>query len=80
MSIQQPPSAPLPWGSVTDVQSLAASPAAAASTVSSIFGARAASIAAWCAIYARQDGDEPGYQLWLAAFKQLKASNLNART
>lgn len=80
MSGTQSPSTPLPWGSVTDVKNLEASPALAAKTVSRIFGERAASIAAWCAIYARQDGDERGYQLWLSTFKHLKTSDLNAQS
>lgn len=80
MSDPQPISTPLPWGSVTDVKNPEANPLLAATAVSRIFGERAASIAAWCAVYARQDGDEPGYQLWLSAFKQLRASDLNVRS
>ncbi|MDB5614958.1 MAG: hypothetical protein JWQ22_2611 [Devosia sp.] len=80
MSGTHSPSAPLPWGSLTDVKNLEACPVAAASTVSSIFGPRAASIAAWCAVYARQDGDERGYQLWLSVFQQLKTFERTVRS
>ena len=80
MSGKHPPSTPLPWGSVTDVKNLEASPALAAKTVSRIFGERAASIAAWCAVYARQDGDERGYQLWLSVFQQLKTFERTVRS
>ncbi len=80
MSDMQPPPPSLPWGSITDATSLAACPATAVSTLFSIFGPRATSIAAWCAIHARQDSDEAGYRLWLGAFKQLKASEFSVRS
>lgn len=80
MSDTQSQSKSLIWGSVTDVKRLEANSAVAAKTVASIFGKRAASIAAWCAVHARQDGDELGYQHWLLAFKHLIASDLNVRS
>lgn len=73
MSDTQALSAPLLWGSVVDVKNLEVSPILAANTLYRIFGARAVIIVAWCAIQARQDGDEPSYRLWLSAFKDLKA-------
>lgn len=80
MSDTQSQSKPLIWGSVTDVKKLEANSVVAAKTVASIFGESSASIAAWCAVHARQDGDEPGYRLWLSAFKHIVASDLNVQS
>lgn len=80
MSGTNPPPTPPLWGSITDVKGLATSPALAGDTVRHIFGDKASSVAAWCAIYARQDGDEQGYRLWLAAFKHITAFDLKLST
>lgn len=50
----------LPWGSATDVKNLEAHPVLAATEASRVFRERAVSIAVWCVVYARRDGDEPG--------------------
>jgi hypothetical protein len=56
-----------------------ASPLIAADTFRAIFGCRAASIAAWCAIHARAGNDDGLYRLWLTVFKQLKSTAANER-
>ena len=62
------------WGTITDVEHLVASPRLAAATLARIFGSGAATIATWCALYARLDGEDERYQLWLSAFKYLQVS------
>lgn len=62
------------WGAIADVKQLEASSFLAATTLERIFGTGAASIAAWCALYARADGEVARYQLWLSAFKHIQAS------
>lgn len=68
------------WGSVADVKRLEANSVSAATTLSAIFGRGAASVAAWCALYAHHDGQEERYQLWLSAFKRLQAPKIDPRT
>ena len=63
------------WGSVTDVKNLEASSILAATTLARIFGSGAASVAAWCALYARLEGEVERYELWLGAFKHIQASS-----
>jgi hypothetical protein len=63
---------PQPWGSIADVKHLEASPLSAATMLARIFGTRAATIAACCALDARAKGELERYQLWLGAFKHLK--------
>jgi hypothetical protein len=74
----EPP--PQLWGSITDVQQLEASSLSAATTLARIFGGGAASIAAWCALYARLEGKAERYQLWLGAFKHIQASTFPRNT
>jgi hypothetical protein len=62
------------WGSLADVKQLEANSISAATTLERIFGSGAASIAAWCALYARAEGEVERYQLWLGAFKHIQAS------
>jgi hypothetical protein len=61
------------WGSVVDVKQIEASSLLAATTLARIFGSGAASIAAWCALYARADAELERYALWLGAFKHIQA-------
>lgn len=60
------------WGVIADVEHLEASSLLAATTLDRIFGTGAASIAAWCALYARAEGEVARYQLWLDAFKLIQ--------
>lgn len=64
------------WGSIADVNQLEASSLLAATTLERIFGNGAASIAAWCALYARAEGEVERYQLWLGAFKHIQNSQI----
>ncbi|MBW4652573.1 MAG: hypothetical protein KME20_05950 [Kaiparowitsia implicata GSE-PSE-MK54-09C] len=64
------------WGSIADVKQLEASSLSAATTLERVFGSGAASIAAWCALYARAEGEVERYQLWLDAFKHIQASRI----
>lgn len=67
------------WGSITDVKKLEASSIVAATTLTRIFGSGAASIAAWCALYARLEDDVQRYDLWLTAFKHIQAPEIPAK-
>ncbi len=67
---------PQPWGTIPDINQLEASSLSAATTLASIFGSGAASIAAWCALHARAEVELARYQFWLVAFKHLKLPNL----
>ena len=64
------------WGAIADVKQLEASSLLAATTLERIFGSGAASIAAWCAIYARAEGEVERYQLWLDAFKHIQTAKI----
>lgn len=70
----EPP--PQLWGAIADVKQLEASSLLAATTLARIFGSGAASIAAWCALYARLEGESERYQFWLGAFKRIQASKI----
>jgi hypothetical protein len=74
MSDRSPGPQPQLWGTITDVEHLEASSRLAAATLASIFGRGASTIAAWCALYARLDGEDERYQLWLSAFNHLQVS------
>ena len=63
---------PTPGGAI-DLCSPDLTAPVAAAAISQIFGDRATTIAAWCALEARQEGDEARYHLWLGAFKQLSS-------
>jgi hypothetical protein len=63
------------WGSIADVKHLEANALLAATTLRRIFGPGAPSIAAWCALYARAEGEVERYQLWLSAFKHIQAAH-----
>ena len=67
------------WGSITDVKKLEASSIVAATTLTRIFGSGAATIAAWCALYARLEDEAERYDLCLTAFKQIQASEIPAK-
>lgn len=67
------------WGSITDVKKLEASSIVAATTLTRIFGSGAATIAAWCALYARLEDEAERYDLWLTAFKHIQASEIPAK-
>ncbi|MET3900854.1 hypothetical protein ABIB57_004822 [Devosia sp. UYZn731] len=62
------------WGSIADVKQLETSSLVAASMLARIFGSGSASIAAWCALYARLEGETERYELWLCAFKHIQAA------
>jgi hypothetical protein len=64
-------------GSIADVKHVEASSLSAAATLARIFGSRATSIAAWCALDARAEGELERYELWLGAFKHLKVHFLS---
>lgn len=64
------------WGAIADVRQLEANALLAATTLERIFGSGAASIAAWCALYARAEGEVERYQLWLDAFKLIQTSKI----
>jgi hypothetical protein len=68
------------WGSVTDIKKLEASSIVAATTLTRIFGSGAASIAAWCALYARLENELERYELWLATFKLIQTSQIPRNT
>lgn len=70
--------APLP-GPIASASALEGSPQIAADTFRSIFGPRAATIAAWCAIHAHAANQDGLYRLWLQAFKQLDSTAANQR-
>ncbi|WMT92581.1 hypothetical protein [Pelagibacterium sp. H642] len=70
-------SPPTPGGAI-DFCSLELTAPVAAAAIAQIFGERAQTIAAWCAIAARQEGDDARYRLWLETFKRLRADSTSA--
>lgn len=68
--------APTPGGAI-DFCSPDLTVPVAAEAIFQIFGERAKTVAAWCALEARQEGDDARYNLWLATFKQLRTQSID---